>query len=170
MEHREAVKLIENARLDQEQPKVWADLGCGDGVFTRALSEILPSGSTLYAIDKKPQIFKNSHNIAIQFVQADFEKEKLKLPPLNGILMANSLHYIADKNKLIARLQRMFQHNGAFIVIEYDSNKSNPWVPYPVPFSKLQDLFMEAGFEHIIKIGEKRSIYGQGMIYASFIT
>ena len=30
---------------------VWADLGAGTGTFTRALTEVLGAGSTVYAVD-----------------------------------------------------------------------------------------------------------------------
>ena len=34
------------------RPGTWADLGCGDGVFTLLLAELLPPGSNVYAVDR----------------------------------------------------------------------------------------------------------------------
>jgi len=171
MDVSEAVRLIEKASIGKNKPTTWVDLGCGNGVFTRALAEILPVQGTIYAIDKDSQtIDKASRDADIRFVRADFEKAKLALPPLDGILMANSLHYVADKKALLLRLQRLFRDEGKYIIVEYDTKKSNRWVPYPIPFDSLKSLFLDLGFSTIEKLAVKRSIYGQGTLYTCFIS
>lgn len=42
MQHSEAVYLIQKA-ITSDQPENWADLGCGAGTFTPAVSSILPA-------------------------------------------------------------------------------------------------------------------------------
>ncbi len=169
MQVADAVQLISGAAIPRDVSAVWADLGCGSGVFTRALASLLPEQSTIYAIDKQRQnISYNTHpSVTIEFLQADFEKDELALPTLQGILMANALHYVADKKSLLERLQKKINKKGIFIMVEYDTMKANPWVPYPIDFLHLKQLFMALGFQQVIKLGERPSMYGQKNLYAA---
>lgn len=147
-------------------------LGCGTGVFIQALASILPANSTIYAVDKSFQTirYKSNEGVLIRFVQADFEHEDLSLPHLDGIIMANSLHYVSDKKSFLNKLKRYFSEDrGSFIIVEYDTMRGNPWVPYPIDFHNLKALVDELGFQSVSKIGERKSIYGHGKMYASHI-
>lgn len=170
MQIADAIQLIKEADINEKAPSVWADLGCGSGVFTEALADLLPKESVVYAVDKLRQSIPQHFNgNQIKFVQADFEQDVLPLPPLDGILMANSLHYIQDKETLIKRLQKHFHSDGMFIVVEYDSHQANPWVPYPIDYRQLKELFSGQGFMRFAKLGVRRSAYRQGNIYACMI-
>ncbi len=165
----EAISLINNANIDQGQPATWADLGCGSGMFTRALSSTLPANSTIIAVDNmRPdkQIVSVAENVTIHFQQGNFEKDNLQLPLLNGILMANSLHYIADKNRLLHHLKTYLQPEASFIIVEYDTTQRNHWVPYPINKIQLQQLFREIGFINCSMLGQRPSLYQQGDLYA----
>ena len=37
----DAIRLLATPHLDARTPQTWADLGCGDGVFTRARASLL---------------------------------------------------------------------------------------------------------------------------------
>jgi ubiquinone/menaquinone biosynthesis C-methylase UbiE len=169
MELSEAVQLMKTADIDHSRPQSWTDLGCGSGTFTRALASLLPAKSIVYAIDKVKRINdKKMGEVEIIFQQADFEKQQLSLLNLDGILMANSLHYVADVSTLIGQLVRYLQAaRGQFIIAEYDRVQANQWVPYPLPFSRLKELFAAHGFSRIEKVGEKKSLYQQGNLYVS---
>ena len=52
MQLSEAIELIQKINIPGNKPQVWADLGCGDGLFTRALATLLPEGSIIHAVDK----------------------------------------------------------------------------------------------------------------------
>lgn len=170
MQHTDAVRLIEQAFADISTPQNWADLGAGGGTFTRALAALLPAGSTIYAVDKTPQQMKDDAfpEIHIKYLNADFEQDLLQFPPLDGILMANSLHYVQDQLQLIGRLKNHLSHSGKFIIVEYDTNNSNPWIPYPIPASALPMLFGPNGFSNIQSLGQYSSMYGRTM-YARVI-
>ncbi|MGH2643554.1 MAG: methyltransferase domain-containing protein [Chitinophagaceae bacterium] len=168
----DAILFLQNEYLQSLQyPSVWADFGCGSGLFTQAISYYLKPGSTLYAVDKirhsKPEI--KDPSIQICSLQGDFEKEKIPIENLDGILMANSLHYVKDKKTFLLNCKNYY-HNDAFIIIEYNANKSiHHWVPYPLSFSSLKDLFLTAGFKHIHKTGERPSAFGNRNMYAALV-
>ena len=151
-------------------PQHWADLGCGTGVFTRILAQYLPESSKITAIDKVLQHFPETmgNSINIDFRVGDFENESLPLQHLDGIMMANSLHYVRDKEAFILQAEKYFAKNPAFLIIEYNRTEANQWVPYPIPFEQLKTLFSRLDYTHIEKIGEQKSLYG-GVMYACYV-
>lgn len=167
----DAISLINCEVISKDQPVVWADLGCGSGVFTQALASILPVHSTVYAIDRSRQFIAQPVNdkVSIEFLQADFENEAMPLPTLDGILMANSLHYIADKKSLIERLQHHFADQPKFIIVEYNTMRSNAWVPYPIDFSHMKKLFTSIGYSRVEKLAERPSLFGRGGLYGCLV-
>ncbi len=171
MKQKEAINFIKKAIPHSEKPQIWADLGCGGGTFTNALGQLLPSGSHIYAIDAQTQDFPKviSNNVSIDFIKADFESSDFNFSNLDGILMTNSLHYVKDKQLLINRLEKYLSENKKFVIVEYDTTDSNQWVPYPINFFKLKELFIELGYSKIIKLEERQSIFGQGNLYSANI-
>jgi trans-aconitate methyltransferase len=161
MEQEEAVSLI-RAGVSGMQPQSWADLGCGRGVFTFALKSLLPAGSRLIAVDKESQ------RLPLHFIKGDFEKDELPLSRLDGILMANSLHFVRDKEKLIRKLEAYFLATPAFLIVEYDTDRANRWVPYPVSSDELRSLFTGLGYSSITKLEVRPSRFG-GQLYAALI-
>jgi len=161
----QAISLISPAAFPTRQPQYWADLGCGSGLFTTALAQLLPPGSTVYGIDTHPTVRQQTTSIIP--IRADFVKDPLDLPLLDGILMANSLHYVKDKPTLIQKL-RSYMHPGSpFLIVEYDTDRPVPiWVPYPISYDSLTRLFKD---HTIQKLGERPSAYGRANIYAVVI-
>ena len=165
----EAITLIDNKFINQGQPATWADLGCGTGMFSGALSALLAPHSKIYAVDKihrQQKIVSANENVAIPYIQADFEWDTLTVPPLDGIIMANSLHYVRNKKALLHKLDQQIKPGAAFIIVEYDTMLANPWVPYPIDRIHLQQLFTGAGWEKSTDLGRRPSVYGHGNIYA----
>ncbi len=168
----EATQFLSGTPIHDSGPAQWADLGCGAGLFTQVLSARLHSGSRIFAIDKKasPHIQTVNKAVTITPVQADFVKDDLALQALSGILMANALHYVKNKSALLQKLKKYLLPGAVFIIVEYDTAKANPWVPYPVPFAELQPLFASIGYHHIQKTGRRKSLYQPAGMYASLIT
>ena len=171
MTFNEASDFLSATEVDRSKPAVWADLGCGNGLFSQVLSSRLCDNSIIYAVDKssQPAIGSMNKEVYITFRKADFVKDDLRLQNLDGILMANALHYVEDKTSLLRKLQRYLLPDGAFIIIEYDNAKANRWVPYPISFFQLKELFAGEGYQRIEKTGERTSIYQSGKMYVSLI-
>ena len=139
-----------------------------------ALANLLQPGSTVYAVDRqlkiRPQTTPN--HISIEPVKADFSKIPLPFRDLDGILTANSLHYIKDKPTLIRSLRAVtLRPRHAFLIIEYDTDRATPiWVPHPISFATLGPLFNAAGYTTITRLADHSSIHNGNKMYSAFIT
>ena len=161
MQQAEAISLVQKAIIGV-QPQRWADLGCGSGTFTLTLQSILPAGSHVTAVDKQNQ------KLPVDFIKADFEKDDLGLADLDGIVLANSFHYVRDKTKLIKKLETYFSASPTFLIVEYDTTRFNPWIPYPINYQNLQKLFIDLGYSSIAELANVPSRFG-GRMYSALI-
>jgi ubiquinone/menaquinone biosynthesis C-methylase UbiE len=152
MEHKDHVELLRPANLPQGG--TWADFGAGSGAFTLALSELIGISAEIYAVDKDRgglAKLEQSHRARfgtsqnIHTVRADFTGT-LSLPPLDGVLMANSLHFYRDKEKVLRHIRKYLKWNGALLLVEYNVDSGNPWVPHPLSFETFVSLAARAGF------------------------
>lgn len=134
---RKAAQLLTPALTDAGG--AWADLGCGDGVFSAMLCTHLPRGSTIYAVDRDPHaLAAMQRNVAAHCcghtltpLLADFT-QPLTLPPLDGLLLANALHFCREAAKVLGQLVPLIQPGGRLVVIEYNTRHGNAAVPYPL--------------------------------------
>jgi ubiquinone/menaquinone biosynthesis C-methylase UbiE len=162
---KEAIELITHLRIEPEEPQLWADLGCGTGLFSRALAELLPPQSRILCLDTARPGWESgdTNNVALEFIKADFSKYEFENAKFDGFMMANSLHYIKNKPLLLNRLVPALRPNGRIAIVEYDSESANFWVPYPITFEKLKSLFLHYKITKIAKIGERSSRFGRMM-------
>ncbi len=165
MDIQQAIALIEGGvRKDSHS---WADIGAGTGTFTLALRELLPEGRII-ALDKNPHaLFKLQREYpGFEIVEGDFTRP-MELPQLDGMLMANALHYAADPLPVLRHVLQYLKPGGTFILVEYDIvSPVRTWVPYPVPMNLFVGLAAECGLSEVEELGALPSIYGNGRIYA----
>lgn len=161
---RPAVQPVPNAR--------WADLGAGTGTFTRALAALLGPDAEIHAVDADARALRTLRDDAVRTVgprihahHADFT-HRLPLPPLDGILMANALHFVHDQPAMVALAASYLRPGGRLVVIEYESRAASRWVPHPVPFARLGDLLADAGLTQPRVVGRRPSAYGGEMYVA----
>ena len=167
----EAVELIRTDVLVKPGIQTWADLGCGKGTFTSALADLLPQGSKIYAVDRNNSFLNKipqSEDVKIEKLEKDFIKDNLP-GNLDGILMANSFHYVKDKDSFIKKIEKKFKSVALFLILEYDMDISNPWVPFPISFNSLKLFFKNEGYASIKKLNERTSIYRRANIYSALI-
>lgn len=114
MEIEVAIRLIEKGIERTASPQQWADLGAGEGLFTKALATQLSEGSTIYAIDKDVsslnKIKFSSKEVVLKTMIKDFTKDSFDVEPLDGILMANSLHYVAEPIPFLNALKKKIKN------------------------------------------------------------
>jgi SAM-dependent methyltransferase len=132
----------------------WADIGAGHGAFTLALADLLGPDATIIAIDRDGGALRdNARAVAARFpgvilatVVADLTAD-LDLPVLDGLVAANSLHFVARDRQVavIARLARHIRPGSPFVVVEYDADHGNPWVPHPFSAAAWPSLATRAG-------------------------
>jgi trans-aconitate methyltransferase len=173
MQLQEAISLIQTDEIIQDTQTTWADIGCGTGLFTRALAGLLYTGSIIYAVDKNISSFQKSafpNQVVVKTIESDFVRDDLGLQYLDGILMANAFHFVRNKKQFFEKIIPLFRSAPVFLMVEYDTDMPNPWVPYPLSFVALKKLFTELGFHSIKKINEKKSRYRSGKMYSVIIT
>ena len=160
--------MLAGARLPSSAA-IWADLGCGDGTFTRALAQLLPQGSVIHAIDLDARALSHipaSTSVRIEKHVGDFTRTWPFDVVLDGILMANSLHFVSDQSAFLVRCAARLSSSGNFLVVEYDTDASNPWVPYPVGFASLSQLFSSVGFR-TERLSSRHSRYQRAPLYSA---
>ncbi len=135
---------------------VWADFGSGTGAFTLALADLLGPLGVIYSIDRDARALREQERamqarfpaVTVHYVAADFTRPLAQLPPLDGIVMANSLHFLRDSEKpaMLARVRGCLGPGGRLVLVEYNTDQGNPWVPYPLSFDTWQELARRSGF------------------------
>ncbi len=151
MNHSDHVHLLRKGV--PEQGGVWADLGSGSGAFTLALAELLGPTGRIYSVDKDNSVLRQQEQAMRQFsppmnvtyIPADFTRP-LDLPQLDGIVMANSLHFVRKKDDVLQRVASYLRPGGRLLLVEYNVDRGNVWVPYPFSYETWETLAKKNGF------------------------
>ncbi len=151
MNHLDRINLLKHGVPSKS--RVWAEFGSGSGAFTLALAELIDAEGTIYSVDKDLKKLEQQEqtvqgrfpHLEVHYITADFSKP-LDLPPLDGILMANALHYIKTKESFISKIVNYLRPEGQLLIVEYNIDRGNPWVPYPISFKSWQVLATKIGF------------------------
>jgi SAM-dependent methyltransferase len=171
---RDAREMLAPGALGELGPTTWADLGCGDGLFTRALAEVLAAGSVIHAMDQDRGALRKvparQGDVDIVAHHGDFTRQPWGFGEFDGVLMANSLHYVGEQAAFIGRCARQMKAAHRFLIVEYDLAVANPWVPYPINRERLSTLFTAAGYSSIAILSTRPSRYQRGSLYSALIT
>ncbi|MFW6097963.1 MAG: class I SAM-dependent methyltransferase [Chloroflexota bacterium] len=131
----------------------WADFGSGTGAFSLALAELIGSQATLYAIDRDKGTLRRQEEamrrrfpaLQVHYLAADYTRP-LDLPPLDGVVMANALHFQRHKDGAVQRIYSYLRPGGRLILVEYNVDRGNPWVPHPLSFQSWETVAQRNGF------------------------
>jgi ubiquinone/menaquinone biosynthesis C-methylase UbiE len=136
---------------------IWADFGCGEGIFTAVLYEQIGPSSQIYAVDKNQRVLnrlkQNFHETypeaKIHILHANFI-QPLSLPTLDGFVLANALHFVKDDEKAIVleHVSTYLKPHGKVVVIEYNTNRGNFAVPFPLSEDQFLQLAMQLHFRN----------------------
>lgn len=134
----------------------WADFGSGRGAFTLALAELIGPAGEIYSIDKDAGALDNQGRAfqarlpsfpteRLHCIVADFTRP-LDLPPLDGAVAANSIHFLREKEPFLELVQAYLRPGGRLILVEYNVDRGNVWVPHPISFQTWKMLAERSGF------------------------
>ena len=162
MKHADHVDLL---RAGVSSPGgLWADLGSGTGAFTLALAELIGTQGMIFSVDidrsalgaQEKKMRSRFPGLKVQYHVADFARP-LGLPPLDGLVMANSLHFHRQKLPIVRALHGLLNAGGRLILVEYNVDHGNAWVPFPLSYPAWEDLAGRAGFVSTRLVGTKPS-------------
>jgi SAM-dependent methyltransferase len=142
----------------------WADLGSGTGAFTLALADLIGPQGTIFSVDidrsalieQEKKMRSRFPGLKVQYEAADFTRP-LGLPPLDGVVMANSLHFHRKKLPIIRAVHGLLRSGGRLILVEYNVDRGHAWVPFPLSYPAWEELAGRAGFLSTRRIGTKPS-------------
>ena len=151
MNHSDHVRLIRDGVSGGGS--AWADLGSGEGAFTLALADLLGPGGHIYSVDTDARALREQRRelearfpaVTLDQRAADFTRP-LDLPPLDGVVMANSLHFQRHKEPALRLVRAMLKPGGRLVLVEYNADKGNWWVPYPMSYPTWEALATANGF------------------------
>ena len=169
MDHADHVALIR----DGVAPGVWADLGSGAGAFTLALADLLGPGARIVSVDRdggslcrqRDAMAARFPDAAVDYRLADFTRA-LDMPELDGVVMANSLHFLRRKEPVLAAVLGWLRPGARLVVVEYDTDHGSSWVPHPLAYPTWERFADANGFEGTRLLARVPSRY-VGAMYAA---
>jgi ubiquinone/menaquinone biosynthesis C-methylase UbiE len=174
MDHADHIALIRDGIA--EPGGVWAEFGSGSGAFTLALADLLGPGARVYSVDKNSTALNQQARamrsrfpaVEVHYFNADYTN-RLGFSPLDGALMANTLHFQRDKDPVLGLIRSYLQPWGRLIVVEYNQDHGNTWVPYPFSFKTWQTIACKNGFISTRMLARRPSRF-MGEIYSALST
>ena len=177
MDHADHVGLI-RLGVEGATDGPWADLGAGTGAFTLALADLLGPGGRITAVDRDAgDLHENARRVRAAFpstdlttLVADFTRPLPLDPmePLAGVVMANALHFVERRRQpdVVRSVAGLLRPGGRFVIVEYDTDHGNHWVPHPFTFAGWERLARDAGLVDIRPTGRVASRF-LGAIHAA---
>lgn len=172
----EAIRLI--APAAGGAAGTWADLGAGEGLFSRALAELLGKRGRIIAVERNEAALRvlevrasGAGGAPIDVAAGDFLTLQA-IPALAGVrldgaVFANALHFVSDPAAALRGLSARLRPGARLVVVEYDRTSANPWVPYPLPPDSLRRVAERAGFERPEVVARRPSTWHREM-YCAF--
>jgi ubiquinone/menaquinone biosynthesis C-methylase UbiE len=169
----DALELL-RAAVPAADGEVWADLGAGTGVFSRALAMLVGRAGRVIAVDHDARALASLRGrrhpprvpaAAVEVLVGDVAGP-LALPVLDGVVMANVLHFVADAAGVLRNVARLLRPGGRLVLMEYEGRRPGPWTPYPVDFDRFVELAPAAGFTLPTQTARRPSRFG-GEIYVA---
>ncbi|MFN8514773.1 MAG: class I SAM-dependent methyltransferase [Chloroflexia bacterium] len=164
MDHPDHLALIRNGI--PAPGGIWADFGSGRGAFTLALADLLGPAASIWSVDRDARALRDQQATfrarfpATQLhpLVADFSRP-LDLPPLDGALLANSLHFLrdAEKDTALGLIRGYLRPGGHLIIVEYNTDRGNPWVPHPFSYPTWQTIAHRNGLTATRLLAERHS-------------
>lgn len=158
----------------------WLDVGAGTGRFSRALATLLGPEGEVVALDRDPEALRELESRPrlpgqgrITGVQADFERlddvAPLRDLAADGLLFANALHFSRAPGRILSAGAAYLLPRRPLVVVEYDRRIASPWVPYPLPTTRLAAWARAARWAPPRIVARRPSAYG-GDLYVAVLS
>jgi SAM-dependent methyltransferase len=171
VKHQDHVELLRDGI--PETGGVWADFGSGSGAFTLALADLLGPGAEIHSLDLDHRALERQRadlgrlfpETILHPIVADFTRSR-ELPSLDGMVMANSLHFQRDKDEVLRLMRGYLRPGGRLILVEYNTDRGNHWVPFPLSYRTFESLAARNGFSDVGLLARRPSRF-LGEIYSA---
>ncbi len=80
--------------------------------------------------------------------------------------MANSLHFYRDKESVLKHVRSFLKPGGSLLLVEYNVDTGNLWVPHPLSFNSYRLLAPRAGFSEPRLLATRPSNFLKGFYSA----
>ncbi|MCP5108546.1 MAG: methyltransferase domain-containing protein [bacterium] len=137
---------------------IFADIGCGIGYFTLPASEIVSPDGNVYAVDTsetmmaelEKRLKKHPQKNIIRIKSAEYEPV---VPPDSStfVFLANVLHEIENKDRLLTELHGVLREKGKIAVIDW-AKKEMPMGPpleHRLDKKDAETLLVKNGFSNV---------------------
>ena len=173
MDHADHVGLI-RAGIEGAGRR-WLELGAGHGAFTLALADLLGPAAKIVAMDRNAgDLADLATTMGRRFpatdlttIVTDFTRALQVEPGFDGLLAANSLHFVRDPGTVIDGVRPLLRSGARIVVVEYDSDSGNPWVPFPFSFTSWRAIAASAGLVDTRLVGRVPSRFLSAMYAAA---
>jgi SAM-dependent methyltransferase len=151
----------------------WADLGSGRGAFTLALADLLGPGGVIHSVDRDAAALRDQEramrasfpDAVVHYHVGDFTR-RLPLSHLDGLVIANALHFVAAPEPVVERLCEYVRPGGRIVLVEYDAERGNAWVPHPISLRRWSELAGASGLVGARRLAGRPSRF-LGEIYSA---
>lgn len=157
-------KTVQALSLPRERPSHVIDLCCGSGDLTLRLTQMLPSGSEITAIDFSPDMLlvlkrrlKNEHQkgVTVHVKEGNISRmEFLKENSLDGAVIGFGLRNVLNRDECLREIYRILKPGAALAILDV-GRVNSPFI----------SLFHRLYFEKIVPIlgniihGKKHEMY-----------
>ena len=141
-----------------ESSEVVADIGCGIGYFTFALSEAVGKDGLVYALDIQPEmledvqskITENNIKNVIPLVTKEYELT-LEEASVGTALLCTVMHEVKMREKFLKEVNRILCVNGRVVIIEWIKKDSDygPPADHRLDKNVLKRNLVRTGFKEI---------------------
>ena len=149
--------------------KTIVDIGCGDGHFSVAASELVGDSGKIYSMDvDEPSIISLNNKIKQKGTQnittmlADFTKGvEIETESVDISLMVNVFHGFVingEEKQVINEIKRLLKNTGELIIVEFKKKSNTPGPKYDerLAADELENIIGEYGFkkEKTFEVGQ----------------
>ena len=160
---KKSLQRIEIYFKEKNKPLNIMELGCGNGWLTHHLAMLKNSYITGIDINRPEleqaaRVFKNFHNH--KFFYADIFSDCFEPGDFDVILMASSIQYFKDINRLFDKLFYLLKNNGEIHIIDspvyysgeiLNAQKRTKWYYKNIGFPQMADFYFHHSFEELNK-------------------